>query len=415
MTEDASPATTSPPPAAAAPATPAPCAPSPVAPGIASGWTRPNTRWLVLLLATTLIVYLCWLILEPFVDVLMWAIVLVVAFYPVHRRILNRIGSRGWSAAVSCIIVIVTILVPLALVTMIVLRDARHLAQYVQENRESLLHPDPDTALGRLLARADRVVDLDRFSSPEYLAQRTSSLSSAIAARTLNAVGGLLGIIVQVFFVIFTMFYLFRDAESIRDALRSYLPLDRWAAHEIFQRTKDVIHASIYGSLVIALVQGGLGGIMFLILGIPSPILWCVVMILASMVPAVGSGLVWVPAAIYLLLTGHWIKALVLVAWGAGVIGTVDSILRAKVVGQRTRLHELVVFFAVLGGIQVFGLLGIITGPAVAAIAIALFEIWKHSTPPDSPATAPPTTGPPATVLPPVTGAVVPPEPVGLD
>jgi len=278
--------------------------------------------------------------------------------------------------------------VPLALITLIVVRDVRHVAQYVQENHESLLHPNPDTMIGRMLARIDRVVDVDRLSSREYMAQRTSALSSAIASHTLNAVGGLLGIIVQVFFVIFTMFYLFRDTDSIRDALRSYLPLDRWAAHEIFQRTREVIHASIYGSLVIGIVQGVLGAIIFLILGVPSPILWGVVMILASLVPVIGTALVWVPAALYLLVSGHWIKALILVIWGFGVIGTVDNVLRPKLVGERTRLHELVVFFAVLGGIQVFGALGIITGPAIAAIALALFEIWKRAVPAE-PATAP--------------------------
>jgi predicted PurR-regulated permease PerM len=340
-------------------------------------------RWFALLLVTTLVVYLCWLMLEPFVDVLMWALVLVVAFYPVHRRILKRTGGRrGLSAVISCLIVIVTILLPLALVTTLVLKDARQFAQYVQQNRESLLHPDPNTLVGRALARLDRVVDIDRLSSREYLAQRTSTLSSAIASRTLNAVGGLLGITVQVFFMIFTMFYLFRDTESIRDATRSYLPLDAWTTHEIFQRTKEVIYASIYGMLVIALVQGALGLIMFLILGLPSAILWATVMVLASFVPVIGTALVWVPAVIYLLVLGHWIKALILAAWCFGVIGTVDNLLRPRLIGQRTRLHELVVLFAVLGGIQVFGALGIITGPAIAAIAIALMEVWRRATPP---------------------------------
>jgi len=355
-----------------------------------SGPTRPRLRWFALLLATVLIVYLCWLMLAPFLDVLMWAVVLVVAFFPLHRRILKRVRSPGGSAAISCIIVVVTILVPLALVTILVLRDAREFAQYVQQNRESLMHPDANTFVGRTLARVDRVVDIDRYTSREYLAQRTSTLSAAIASRTLNAVGGLVGIIVQIFFMIFTMFYLFRDADSIHNATRTYLPLDAWTTHEIFQRTKDVIYASLYGMLVIALIQGALGLIMFLILRVPSAILWAVVMVLASFVPMIGTALVWVPAVVYLVIMGHWIKAIILAAWCLGVIGMVDNFLRPSLIGQRTRLHELVVFFAVLGGIQVFGALGIITGPAIAAIALALMEVWRRATPPSpAPATTP--------------------------
>src|SRR4051812_16141482 len=184
-------------------------------------WTRPITRWLALLFATAVVLYLCWLMVEPFVDVLLWAAVLVIAFNPVHQRILARLGKPGWSAALSCLIVIVTILLPLALVTLVVLHDARNVAQYVQENKDDLLHPDPGSTVGRVLARVDRVVDIDRFSSREYLAQRVRGLSSVIASRTLNAVGGVVGALVQIFFVIFTMYYFFRDAESIRASLRA--------------------------------------------------------------------------------------------------------------------------------------------------------------------------------------------------
>jgi predicted PurR-regulated permease PerM len=358
-------------------------------------------RWFALLAVTSLILYLCWLMLEPFIDVLMWAVVLVVTFFPLHRRILRRIGSPSGSAAISCVLVVVTIVVPLALVTVLVLRDVRDLAQYVQQNRESLLHPDSGTLVGRTLERIDRVVDIDRYTSREYLAERSRALAGAIAARTLNAVGGLVGIVVQVFFMIFTMFYLFRDADNIRAAARSYLPLDAWTTHEIFQRTKEVIYASIYGMLVIALVQGALGLIMFWILGVPSALLWATVMILASFVPVIGTALVWVPAVIYLLITGHWVKAIILVVWCFGVIGTVDNLLRPKLIGERTRLHELVVLFAVLGGIQVFGALGIVTGPAIAAIALALLAVWRQPTVTGGAAAAAPSTAVPPPVPPP--------------
>ncbi|MEA2736542.1 MAG: hypothetical protein QOE14_2993, partial [Humisphaera sp.] len=153
----------------------------------------------------------------------------------------------------------------------------------------------------------------------------------------------------------------------------------RAETRQVVARTKDVIYASVYGSVMIAIVQGTLGGIAFWALGVPSPLLWGAVMTLLCMIPMAGSFLVWVPAAIYLLAVGHPMKALALTLWGALVISTIDNILRPKLVGERTHMHELIIFFSVLGGLQVFGMIGLVAGPVIAAIAIALVEVWRRS------------------------------------
>jgi predicted PurR-regulated permease PerM len=175
------------------------------------------------------------------------------------------------------------------------------------------------------------------------------------------------------------MYYLFRDGERLRAAAYDIMPLSDDKAHEILNRTGEVIGASVYGVLVIAVVQGVLGGLAFWVLGLPSPLLWGVVMIFLSMIPMLGAFIVWVPAAIYLVLTGDWGKAIMLAVWGALVIGSVDNFLRPKLVGERTRLHELLVFFSVLGGLQVFGVLGIVLGPVIVAITIALLDVLRHA------------------------------------
>jgi predicted PurR-regulated permease PerM len=140
-----------------------------------------------------------------------------------------------------------------------------------------------------------------------------------------------------------------------------------------------VINASVYGVVFIAMVQGVLGGLAFWVLGLPSPILWGVVMAFVCMIPVAGSFLVWLPASVFLGLTGHWTRATLLALWGLLVISTIDNFLRPKLIRGRTRLHELFVFFAVLGGLQVFGLLGIVLGPVVLAIALALLDIFRHA------------------------------------
>ncbi len=338
---------------------------------------KDQARLLALLVAAAIAFYLCWLMLQPFVEVLLWASVLVVVFYPVHKRLTARTKSPGLSAALSSLLVIATILVPLTLVTWAVVNEIANVAQTVQDNVSSLLDPNSPST-GRALKWLGKYVNLDQLRSQQYMVERLKSLSGQIAGRTLGVVGGLVGAIVEIFFVIFTMYYLFRDGEWITDWLRDVLPLEKAQSHEIFARMRDVISASVYGVVVIATVQGALGGLMFWILGLPSALVWGVVMIFMSMIPVLGSFVVWVPAAIFLAATGHWGKAAILTAWGALVIGTIDNILRPKLVGGKTKLHELLIFFSVLGGLQVFGVLGLVVGPVIVAVTLALMDVFRE-------------------------------------
>lgn len=338
-------------------------------------------RWLALLAGTIIALYLCWLMLQPFIEVLLWALVLVIVFYPVHRRIESRTGSPGWSAALSCVLVIVVILVPLTLITFAIIREMTSLAQNLQGSVERLLDPN-SPVMGRALQWAGQYVDVSQLNSKEsqeWVAERLRNLSGAIAGRTIGFVGGVVGVVVQVFFVIFTMYYLFRDGKRIRSAARQAMPVEGRKANEIFLRTRDVISASVYGVLVIATIQGVLGGIGFWIAGLPSALLWGVVMIFLSMIPMAGAFIVWVPAALYLFAIGEWGWGIFLTVWGVLIIGSVDNFLRPKLVGERTRLHELLIFFSVLGGLQVFGVIGLVLGPVIVAIAIALLDILRHA------------------------------------
>ncbi len=335
-----------------------------------------QVRWWALLAATAIALYVCWLMLKPFVGVLGWAAVLVIVFYPVHLRLANRIKSPSLSAFVSCILVVLTILVPVVLLTIAVLKEFSGALQNVQSTIAFLLDPNSPFT-GPLLRWISQYVDIEQLRSEQYLLERLKEAGGPIAGHTLGVIGGVAGTIVQIFFVIFTMYYLFRDGDRIFDALRDALPLDREQAVAIMSRTREVIGASVYGVLAIALVQGALGGLAFWALRVPSALVWGVAMTFFSMIPMLGAFLVWVPAAIYLAVTGHPVKAVLLVFWGTLVIGMVDNFLRPKLVGGRTKLHELLIFFAVLGGLNVFGVLGIVLGPVVLAITLALVEVFR--------------------------------------
>ena len=334
---------------------------------------------ITLLIGLAIALYLCWRMVQPFVNVILWAGVLAVVFYPLHRRIRARIGSPSGAAIVSTLLVVVLILLPATFITIAVVRELAGAADNLQAGVQRLSSASTIPGLGWVLERIRGFVDIDAAAAQRFLAERLQSWGGALAASTLLVVGGAVGAVVQMVLVVFTLFYLFRDGDRIRRAVYEILPLERIQMHDITVRTRDVIAATIYGVLVISAIQGTLGTIIFAILGLPSPLLWGVVMFFLSMIPMAGAFLVWVPAAIYLALTGAYVKAAILVGWGIVVIGSIDNFLSPRLVGRRARLHELLIFFAVLGGLDVFGVLGLVLGPVVVAITLALIEMMRQA------------------------------------
>lgn len=336
---------------------------------------RDQARWIILLATLAGALYLCWLMLKPFVGVLLWAAVLTMSFEPVHRRILAKTKSPNLSAFLSCLIVILALGVPSALLTWAIIHELAPALSNLQTGMTDLLSPTSPIT-GPVISWLGEHVDLDKVRA--QVTEQLGGVGTALASRTIGIVGGVLGTVVQALFVVFVMYYLFRDGKQVRAALSSAIPLRHRQTYAIFIRTREVVSASVYGVLVISVIQGALGGLAFWVLGLPAAVLWSVAMMFLSLIPMTGAFVVWVPAAIYLLVVGSWVKAILLTLWGVVVIGLADNFLRPKLVGERAKLHELFIFFAVLGGLQVFGLLGIILGPVVLAIALALFDAFNH-------------------------------------
>jgi predicted PurR-regulated permease PerM len=186
--------------------------------------------------------------------------------------------------------------------------------------------------------------------------------------------------IVQLFIVFFFLFFFFKDSKRALSGLRSILPLTEGEASKLFQIVNDTIHAVMSGMLLVALAQGMLGGLIFWWLGLPAPILWGAVMAALSFLPMLGTGLVWVPAAVLLAVQGHWIKAGILMGWGVLAIGLVDNFMYPSLVGKKIRLHTVAVFIALLGGVMLFGFAGVILGPLLFATAYAVLQIWRSRT-----------------------------------
>jgi predicted PurR-regulated permease PerM len=336
-----------------------------------------QARWIAVLVVTAIALYLCWLMLKPFMSVLAWAGVLVVVFYPVHKNIRERIGRRSLSAFISCLLVVLVVVLPLTLLTAAVIHEFSKVGPNLPTNLSQVLNQQP-AILGRVTAWVQDRFGFDLLSFQDFFIQQFQNLSQRLLGASFSLMGNIVTSIVKAFFVLFTMYYLFRDGDKIANKLPDVLPFNREQSEALIFRTQQVINASVYGVVTIAALQGFLAGLAYWILGIPSPVLWAVLTAFVCMIPIAGSFLVWLPLAIYLMINGYWTRAVLLIVWGALVISTIDNLLRPKLVGNQTKLHELFIFFSVLGGISVFGLLGLVLGPVVLAITLGLLETFSR-------------------------------------
>jgi predicted PurR-regulated permease PerM len=342
-----------------------------------------QARWLAVIIATGVALYLCWLMLRPFVGVLAWAIVLVIILYPIHKRLARRIKHRSLSALISCLLVVFVVVLPLTLLSLAVAEELAKVIPKLPADISQVMSSQTPL-FGRVSEWLQTRLGIETSRSQEFLVEQLKRSSEFLLGFSWNLLGNIVGSIVKAFFVLFTMYYLFRDGEDIVKRLPAVLPLGRQQGERLIARIQEVVSASVYGVVSIAALQGLLGGFAFWLLGIPSPILWAVLMMFICMIPIAGSFLIWLPLSIYLMATGHWTKAVLLIVWGALIVSTIDNFLRPKLIRNQTKLHELFVFFSVLGGISVFGLLGIVLGPVVLAITLGLLQTFQPPSTADS-------------------------------
>jgi predicted PurR-regulated permease PerM len=332
--------------------------------------------WLAILVVTGLALYLCWQLLEPFRDVLLWAALLAVAFRPLQNYLVAKTARPALSALLSCAIVAVVLVLPMAFVIVMVVGELASLATTLPG--EVVAYFDPEKPwVHHFHDWLEPSISLDALRSREFYVQQLIAMRATLSDWTLGLLSNLLEALVKFVLVLFTLFYLFLDGPDLVESLRQRLPLDGEQSTAILRRTREVIDASLYGVLAIAVIQGVLGGLSFWVLGVPSPALWGMVMTITALIPLVGTAIVWVPVVIYLLMVGDWSKGIGLAVWGGLVIAQVDNLLRPKLVGRRAGLHPLVIFFSVLGGLKVFGFLGLFVGPVVVAITLALLDVLR--------------------------------------
>ena len=348
---------------------------NPTAAPVANDWdSRSHVRTLVLMGTTAVGIYLCYRLALPFLAAFAWALALAVLIGPFHRWFASKTKHPNLAAIVSVLVVGLVVVVPAAFVGQQLIQEAAKGAELIKTKVESGEWRRALEAQPRLAPLADWIErQIDVTGATKTLANWLTTTGPSFVKGSVVQVIGLL-------LTFYLLFFFLRDRRAALQLLRSLSPLSEAEMDRVFGRVGDTIYATVYGTLAVSAVQGLLGGLMFWWLGLPAPLLWGVVMALLAVVPVLGAFVVWIPAALFLAVEGSWAKALILTVWGAAVVGTIDNLLRPILVGKRLKLHTILAFISVVGGLILFGPAGLILGPVALTVTIVLLEIWRSRT-----------------------------------
>ncbi|HXG93098.1 MAG TPA: AI-2E family transporter [Blastocatellia bacterium] len=335
---------------------------------------------LVFLLTLTLVaLYFCFIIFRPFISPIVTAVVTAIVFFPIHNQIRRVVKGPNTAALLSTVLVMLVIIIPMMLIAAAIIGEVKDLVALLQE--ESTQSGGWAAYFDQLLDKATQwirgQINMPQLNLRELIRSRLGELAAFLTQEVGLVLGGIFSYAMNTAITLFTLFFLFREGKSMRRRLAALMPLTNEQVDKLFTGIENTIIGTVYGGLVVAAVQGTLVGLALWFFGIPSPVLWGVVAAFFALIPLVGTAAVWVPASLYLIASGHWAQGLVLIGWGAGVVGTIDNILRPYLMSGRVEMHTLLIFFAVFGGVSAFGFLGLFVGPVILAITATLLGMLR--------------------------------------
>jgi predicted PurR-regulated permease PerM len=334
--------------------------------------------WLVTAVSLTF----AW-ILWPYSGAVLWATILAIVFAPLYRRLSAAMRrKRTLAALVTLVIIILIVILPVTLISSLLLQEAFSVYERVQSGELSFSQYFQQV----FAALPGWVTDLvDRFGltnlglMQERLSSGLMRASQFLAAQALTIGQNTFDFIVKLCIMLYLLFFLLRDGDVLAKRIRDAIPLQAEQKRDLLGKFTAVIRATVKGNIVVAIIQGALGGVMFWFLGVHASVLWGVLMTVLSLLPAVGAAVIWLPVAIYFFVTGAFWKGVLLVAYGVLVIGLVDNVLRPVLVGKDTKMPDYVVLISTLGGIAIFGINGFVIGPVIAAMFMAVWDIFSAS------------------------------------
>jgi predicted PurR-regulated permease PerM len=330
--------------------------------------TREQTFFVVTICAA----FLCaFFLIYPFLQYLVFALLLTYILHPLKRRLQLRVRNRSAVALLMILLILVAVILPIVYITTKLVREVRTTVSLVAEspNRHEYL----EKAEGWIQRVTGESTDLHVYRN-QFIAQVRGFLVKAAP----DFLGSITEWVLGFFIMFFVLFYSFQSGRGSFERVRALIPLAPNLKDKLMEEIKSVTWAVVYGQVMTALIQGSLGGLGFLIFGIPNPILWGFIMILLSFLPLVGTPVIWVPAAIFLILSGATIRGIGLLLWGGIFVMNVDNFLKPRLISGKSNVHPVVVLLGVLGGLKLFGFIGLVAGPLTLALLIALIRFYEE-------------------------------------
>lgn len=327
--------------------------------------------------------WLLYEILAPFLTVIFVGGVLVIAFYSLYERILK--AFKGWeksASLVTCLLVILITVAPITLFAVLVTNEAVDTYEVIEIKINSgvfdkYLQWEEGGFFYDLKKQAEGVIDLEKMDVKKNIVEWAQSLSTFLVSQTGTFVKSISNLLLNVFILLFTMYYFFKDGKRLVAKIGAMSPLPSFYEGELFRKIAAMVKAILVGVFLTAIIQGIFGGVGFAIAGISSPVFWATAMAFFSLVPLVGTAIIWVPASIILLILGDYWQGVFIFIWGLLVVGSIDNFVRPYLIGGKAHTYPLLTFFVILGGIWKWGLKGIIIGPLVLMVLMSFLHIYE--------------------------------------
>lgn len=343
--------------------------------------TNLENKSFVLLLALVSVAFAA--ILLPFYGAVFWGTILAIIFQPVQRRFEARFNQRrGWAAAVTLIIILLIVILPLSLLIGALVQEGASIYERISEGTldfggylEQVINALPEFAR-QILVRLG-LTDMEGVQA--RISEFAMSGSQYLATKAFSIGQNTFQFLISFAIMLYLLFFLLRDGRQVAAAIRRAIPLGEIYKQHLLTKFTTVVKATVKGNIAVAAIQGALGGFIFWVLGLQGALLWGVLMAVLSLLPAVGASLIWGPVAIYFAATGALWEAAILTAFGAIVIGLADNVLRPILVGKDTKLPDYVILISTLGGLALFGLNGFVIGPLIAALFIAAWSLYAEA------------------------------------
>lgn len=332
-----------------------------------------------------LVLYLAFLTVKPFLSAILAGAVVAYVFYPLYRLVNRFLKNKNLSAFLVSVFIILVITVPAVALVDNIASEARFFYLRAKQRLATGNIFDIQCTEGHACAFVEKLKDV--ISAPtfrSYLEEAISRFSNFILNEASELVFALPRLFLNMFITFFVTFYLFKDGPRLIERLRRILPIKPKFQREVFKKIDQIVYAVIYGSIIIALIQGSLGAIAFFVAGISSPLLWGILMSIFALIPFMGTAVLWAPASIFLMIDGLsngnigvLLRGVGLLIFGAFVISTIDNILKPRLIGAKAEVHPVLVLVGVLGGLVFLGFVGFIIGPLILALFMAFLEIYE--------------------------------------